>query len=167
MSVLFPFEELMFSVKETKVFTPVTLLLFILSINAIKLVDEDISTRSIYNENVVRLLVYNDFIEVKGILANEIVEYFLDIRVIANIIMRHLKRPFAKLIALQNIPDIGIEQKLDHLWISEATSLVHWIVTILVLSLFLFFNQLHVRGVFKVFTQDKPDNFFLVVLNGD
>ena len=44
MSVLFPFEELMFTMKETKVFTPVTLLLFILSINAIKLVDEDIST---------------------------------------------------------------------------------------------------------------------------
>ena len=78
MSVLFPFEELVFTMQQTKLFSSVSLLLFILSINAIKLVNEDISSRSIYNEYVVWLLVYNDFVEVESVCTDEIFEDSLD-----------------------------------------------------------------------------------------
>ena len=61
-SVLFPFDELVFTMQQTKFFTSVSLLLFIFSINAIKLVNEDIFTRSINFEYVVWLLVNNDFV---------------------------------------------------------------------------------------------------------
>ena len=91
----------------------------------------------------------------------------MDVWIIANIIMRHLERPFTKHIALKNIPDIGVKQHLDHMMISETTSLVHGIVAILVLCLLLFFNQLHVGCIFEVFAQDKLDNFLLVILDGD
>ena len=79
--------------------------------------------------------------------------------------MWHLKRPFTELIALKYISDIGVKQHLDHLWVSETAGLVHRIVTILVLRLFLFFNQLHVGSIFEVFAQNKLDNFLLVILN--
>ena len=81
--------------------------------------------------------------------------------------MRHLKRPFTEHVALKNISYIGIKQKLYHIRVTETACLVHGIVTILVLSLFLFFNQLHIGRVFEVFTQDKPDNFHLVILKSD
>ena len=165
MSVLFPFEELVFTMQQTKVFTSVSLLLLILGIDAIKLINKYISTRSIYDEYVVRLLIDNDFGEVERVFADEVVEDVFDFGIIANIIMRHLKRPFTELIALKYISDIGVKQHLDHVWVSETASLVHRIVTILVLGLFLFFNQLHVGSIFEVFAQDKLDNFFLVILN--
>ena len=78
MSVLFPFEELMFTMQETKVLTSISLLLFILGIDAIKLVNKNIFTRSIYNEYVVRLLIDADFGEVKRVFADEIFEDFFD-----------------------------------------------------------------------------------------
>ena len=78
MSVLFPFEELVFTMQETKVFTSISLLLFILGIDAIKLVNKNIFTRSIYDKYVVRLLIDADFGEVKRVLADEIFEDFFD-----------------------------------------------------------------------------------------
>ena len=81
--------------------------------------------------------------------------------------MRHLKRSLTKVIALENVPDVSVEQHFDHLRVSEAASLVHWVVAVLVLTLLLLFNELHVRGVFKAFAQDQPDDFFLVILNAD
>ena len=62
---------------------------------------------------------------------------------------------------------MGLKQHLDHLWVSETARLVQRIVAILVLCLFLFFNQLHVWRVFKVFAQEKLDNFLLVILDSD
>ena len=98
---------------------------------------------------------------------DKIFEDFFDVWIIANIIMRHLKRSFTEHVALKNISYIGIKQKLDHSRVSETACLVHGIVTIYVLSLFLFINQLHIGCVFEVFTQDKLDNLLLVILNSD